>query len=459
MALVAVVFAFASCNKLSKQTVYNTNGQQPPVTPDSVVLKSGVIVIDSTQWLLASTASQISQGTYTYFGNNLPNFIVNDIIVGMTGEGYLRKVTSVASQAGQVTLGTIPAKLEDVFLQANINFGTALSNTYDISNTTLFQDGIASVKTTSGTISINPNWNFNMQFQNGGMTEFSAICQNGTLNANVQMNVSSSSAENVNSSVVLNPVPSRTIIWIGQLPIVVTTYLSYVANVTGNVTSLTNGTAAFNTSDNFTIGDVYSEGAWLGTYNFSHTAALTNSVPPLAGFNLSCSIAPQMVQKIYGVVCPTATFSMNTLESTTDGFTEQQSFNVSGNILGYGIPDNNLTWNTDTVSLQATTTNLKLVKTSGDGQVGAPFEYLGAPLVVQVTDNSGVGQAGITVYFTVTSGGGTVSHYSVSTNASGFAQTNWLLGDPATSAQKVQVVGRTATGSQISGSPVTFTAL
>ena len=166
-----------------------------------------------------------------------------------------------------------------------------------------------------------------------------------------------------------------------------------------------------------------------------------------------------MVQKIYGVVCPTATFSMNTLESTTDGFTEQQSFNVSGNILGYGIPDNNLTWNTDTVSLQATTTNLKLVKTSGDGQVGAPFEYLGAPLVVQVTDNSGVGQAGITVYFTVTSGGGTVSHYSVSTNASGFAQTNWLLGDPATSAQKVQVVGRTATGSQISGSPVTFTAL
>ena len=459
MALVAVVFAFASCNKLSTQTVSTTTTQQPPTTPDSVVLKPGVIVIDSTQWLLASSAAQIGQGTYTYFGNNLPTFVANDIIIGMTGEGYLRKVTSVTSQSGQVTLGTIPAKLEDVFLQANINFGTSLSNTFDVSNTTLFQDGVASVKATSGTISITPNWNFNMQFQNGSMTGFAAVCQNGTLNANVQMGVSASSAENINSSVVLNPVPSRSIIWIGQLPIVVTTYLSYVANVTGNVTALTNGTPAFNTTDNFTIGDVYSAGGWQGVYNFTHTAALTNSIPPLAGFNLSCSIAPQMVQKIYGVVCPTATFALNTLESTTDGFTEQQSFSVSGNILGYSIPDNSQTWNTDTISMQATTTNLKVAKVSGDGQVGAPYEYLGAPLVVQATDNSGVGQAGVTVYFTVTSGGGSVSLYSAVTNASGYAQTNWLLGDPATSAQKVQVVARTSTGSQISGSPLTFTAL
>jgi len=165
------------------------------------------------------------------------------------------------------------------------------------------------------------------------------------------------------------------------------------------------------------------------------------------------------VQKIYGVVCPTATFSLNTLENTTDGFTEQQSFSVSANILGYGIPDNNQVWNTDTAGMQATATNLTLAKISGDGQHGAAYEYLGAPLVVQVTDNSGIGQAGVTVYFTVVSGGGSVSVASAVTNASGYAQTNWLIGNPAAASQKVQVVARTSSGSQISGSPLTFTAL
>ena len=459
MALVAVVFAFASCNKLSTQTVSTTTTGTQPITPDSVVLKPGVIVIDSTQWLLSSSAAQIGQGIYTYFGNNLPTFIANDIIVGMTGEGYLRKVTAVSSQAGQVTLTTTPAKLEDVFQQGNINFAAGISNTFDLGNSVLFQDGIASVKTTGGSINIFPNWNFNMQFQNGAMTGFSAVCQNGTLNANVQMTVAASAADNINSSVVLNPISNRTIVWLGQLPIVVTTYLSYVANVTGNVTALSNGTPSFTTTDNFTIGDVYSAGAWQGVYNFSHSASLTNSIPPLAGFNLSCSIAPQMVQKIYGVVCPTATFSLNTLENTNDGYTEQQTFSVSGSVLGYGISDNSQTWNTDTVGMQATATNLTIAKTSGDGQFGPAYEYLGAPLVVRVTDNSGVGQAGVTVYFTVTSGGGSVSLASAVTSAGGYAQTNWLIGDPSVSSQKVQVVGRTSTGAQISGSPLTFTAL
>ena len=132
---------------------------------------------------------------------------------------------------------------------------------------------------------------------------------------------------------------------------------------------------------------------------------------------------------------------------------------VSGNVLGYGISDNSQTWNTDTVGMQATATNLTIAKTSGDGQFGPAYEYLGAPLVVQVTDNNGVGQAGVTVYFTVTSGGGSVSLASAVTNAGGYAQTNWLIGDPAVSSQKVQVVGRTSTGAQISGSPLTFTAL
>ncbi len=468
LALVAMLGIFASCNKLSKQTVFNNNNNQPPITPDSVILKPGVIVIDSTQWLLASSAAQIGQGEYTYFGNNLPAFIVNDIIIGITGEGYLRKVTSVVSQSGQVTLSTIPAKLEDVFQQANINFTTDASNlmrktgggyTYNISNTSLLQDGVASISLTSGSISINPNWNFNMQFQNGSLTGFSAICQNGTMNANVQMNVASTGAENVNATTTLNPVSGRTIVWIGQLPIVVTTYLSFAASATGNVTAAANGTPSFTTSDNYTVGDVFNSGSWQGSYSFSHTAAMTGGLPSVAGFSLACSIAPQMTLKIYGVACPSTSFSLTTFENVVDGFTEQQSISTSGSILGYGVPDDSRSWTTDTTYFVAMSNSYKLLKTSGDGQHGAAYEYLGAPLVVQVTDNSGVAQAGVSVTFSVTSGDGLLSHYTTTTNAGGYAQTNWQLGNPAAKAQIVQVVAHTAAGAVISGSPLTFTAL
>ncbi len=466
VALVSALSIFASCNKLSKKTFFNNNPVNVPMTPDSVVLKSGIIVIDSTQLTLISTADQISNGDYVYTGSKFPAFIVNDIIIGITGEGYLRKVTSVVTQSGQVTVRTIQAKLEDVFHQANINFSTGVSRLmrktdegyqYDFSNISLLQDGVASVSLTSGSIFINPNWNFNMQFANGSMTGFSAICQNGALNANVQMNVTSTGAELVNASKTLNPVSGHTIIWIGELPIVVTTELSFAATVSGNVTSATNGTPSFTTSDHFTIGDVYSSGAWQGLYDFAHTSTVTSGIPA-GGFNLSCNIAPQMTQKIYGVVCPSAALSLNTLANSATGFTEQQSVNVSGNILGYGIPDDSRNWTTDTTYFQAVTSNFLAVMTSGDGQNGAAFQYLSAPLKIQVTDLGGIGQANMPVTFTVTSGGGLLSHYTVLTNAGGFAQTNWQIGDPGTSAQTVQAVARTTTGAVISGSPITFTA-
>ena len=190
--MVAVLSVFASCNKLSKATV---SGVTLPVAPDSVTLKARVIVIDSTQLVLVSTVAQLSQGIYAYTSNNgFPGFIANDIIIGITGDGYLRKVTSVMTQLNQVVLNTTQAKLEDVFQQANINFSTGAFNGYQytMSSTSLFQDATASVTVASGSISITPNWNFNMHFQNGTMTGFSAICQNGTLNSTMQLNVTSS---------------------------------------------------------------------------------------------------------------------------------------------------------------------------------------------------------------------------------------------------------------------------
>ena len=463
LALAAILSVFASCNKLSTATA---PGVTLPVTPDSVTLKSRVIVIDSTKLILVSTTAQLTQGIYAYTSNTgFPGFITNDIIIGISGDGYLRKVTSVMVQGSQVVLNTIQAKLEDVFQQANINFSTTDFNgyQYNINNVSLFQDASASAIITSGNISISPNWNFNMQFLNGTMTGFSAICQNGTLSATTQMNVTSSASDNISATSTLNAVSGRTIIWIGQLPIVVTTDLSFVANVSGSVTGSVNRTLSYTNNDTYTLGDVYS-GSWQNQYNFTHNSTLTASASATS-LNVSYSIVPQMSVKIYGVVCPGTSIALNTFEAGnvssgnwdfSAGFTQQPSFSVSGTILGYAIPDNTNTHNTDTVNYIAP---YKIIKVSGDGQLGTAYQYLSQPLVVQVVDNNGNAVANVPVYFSVTFGGGVLSNYTVLTNSSGYAQTSWQIGNPATSSQNVQAIVKMANGSQITGSPVSFIAL
>ncbi|MBD2606891.1 DUF4082 domain-containing protein [Scytonema hofmannii FACHB-248] len=74
-----------------------------------------------------------------------------------------------------------------------------------------------------------------------------------------------------------------------------------------------------------------------------------------------------------------------------------------------------------------------ITKVGGDNQQGAIGTALPNPLVVEVKDGSGNPQVGVTVNFTVTNGGGTVSPSSVLTDANGKASTVLTLGTtPAT---------------------------
>jgi len=73
-----------------------------------------------------------------------------------------------------------------------------------------------------------------------------------------------------------------------------------------------------------------------------------------------------------------------------------------------------------------------MVKASGDGQSGSAGTPLPNPVVVELRDSRGNGVPGITVQFSVTAGGGSVSLSSISTVASGRAAVAWTLGtDPA----------------------------
>ncbi|MCH8254198.1 MAG: Ig-like domain-containing protein, partial [Gemmatimonadetes bacterium] len=69
-----------------------------------------------------------------------------------------------------------------------------------------------------------------------------------------------------------------------------------------------------------------------------------------------------------------------------------------------------------------------IVKVDGDTQTGTVGTALGTSLVVQVNDQNGAAMQGVSVSFSVTSGGGSHSAASSNTNSSGQASSDWTLG-------------------------------
>jgi pimeloyl-ACP methyl ester carboxylesterase len=100
--------------------------------------------------------------------------------------------------------------------------------------------------------------------------------------------------------------------------------------------------------------------------------------------------------------------------------------------------------------IAATPTNL--IRSSGNAQTSSVGSLLPQPLVVRVTDAAGVGAEGIAVNFRVTSGGGSLSATTATTDGSGFARSSLTLG----SAVGANAVEASSTG--LAGSPVQFTA-
>lgn len=88
---------------------------------------------------------------------------------------------------------------------------------------------------------------------------------------------------------------------------------------------------------------------------------------------------------------------------------------------------------------------------SGDGQTAAVATALANPIAVVVT-RDGAAEAGVSVGWSILSGGGTLGAASSTTDAQGIASMSWTLG------QTAGAQGARATVAGATGSPVSFTA-
>ncbi len=134
---------------------------------------------------------------------------------------------------------------------------------------------------------------------------------------------------------------------------------------------------------------------------------------------------------------------------------------VGGWTLGASAGANTLTAASDSlngspVTFHATGTvgdATQIALNHGDGQSASAGTVVGTPPSVIVTDTNNNPVAGVSVTFTVASGGGSVSGSPATTNAAGIATVgSWTLG--ATAGANTL----TATNGSLSGSPVAFTA-
>ena len=469
LSVAALLSVFTACNKLSKSSI--------AATTDTVIVKSNVVVVDTSQYTLVSSATQLAQGTYVFLYKpsladlrHNGDFNTGNIIIGTTGEGYLRKIISATNDVQSITLNTQQARLEDIFQQGTITFsagsvaGSVLQ--YDFSNTQLTGTANNGLVATSGSLTMNTVQNYVLQFRDGSLTNFYASCDNGSLSAHLQLNATADAAGTTTGATTLKTLSGTTTVWVKNIPLVITNELTLNASSSCAATGAVNDNISVTNNEQFSMCTTYSGGAWVNNNNIIPASVVTATAQPGApNLTANCDIIPLMNVKFYGVTGSSLMLPLkhsiagNRSATTADwdfmaGVSLQPAVSEVAAVLGYSLPDYNTYWNTEAVNY---VTPYQVLKISGDNQTGTASHYLPAPIVVRVIDNSGTKQAGVPVYFTVTSGGGSLSYYNATTDANGIASGYWQLGN-SSGAQTVAVTVKKANGTQIPGSPVVFTA-
>jgi len=109
----AVAISYSSCKK----------EEVKPASTEPVVSDETIIAEDN-----GLENPTISGNTYTYdYSGSAPDVSVGEVIVGQTGEGYMRKVTGITYKNNQVILETEQARLTDVIDNCDISDSIVLN--------------------------------------------------------------------------------------------------------------------------------------------------------------------------------------------------------------------------------------------------------------------------------------------------------------------------------------------
>lgn len=462
----ALLLSLAACNKTSNSTYLPVN--------DTVAVKPAVIVIDTVAYKLISTSDEQAGGKFVYRYEQTPEAIRHNgdftpgvIVVGTTGNGYLRKVVSVTADASTMTLTTAPAKLEDVFQQGEINFSSnwinasGLETEFFTGNKTIVNNGTATVMLNSATFTSNYDRFYSLKYQAGKLYTFNGYTNNGTGTANIDLSINANGSTTLNAkdSVWLQHISNTMLVNKIPLKFIKDRYLCYEIN--GSTASANELRIRHSSQDSFMYTSAWLANYWTRNQNARSTTLADNSVTTIGVCNLIVKAGLKDVISLYGmpvaVVYTPSTFTIAGRNNGNDrdlAVTHSFTPEISEKAYVYGYAPLEFVQSISNVSKEYTTPAI-INKIAGDNQTGTPGRYLANPIVVQVMDNTGKPQKGVSVYFNVVAGGGNLSVSTITTDDAGIAKTNWQVGNGTP--QRVQASIKKGDGT-LATTPVTFSA-
>lgn len=454
-------------------------------------VNSNVHVIDSSKLNLTSDSAMLSQGIYQFTSaDTIPLISIDDIIVGPTNEGYLRKVTGVTyfnrysfTSLFSVLLTTVQANLEDVFKKGKFNFDLQVDNSmqgspgnalsYNFPATTLYQNGPLSIILNNGNITLDPNWHFDFDFANSTLKHFEVSCRNAGLSSNFQVTVAASQAVTLANQEVSLKHFSKSftklvpVVYGIPVPVVVVIDIDLVCKYSADINGSISKSFVFNSTNTLDLGVKYETSQWQPIYNFNSDNTAT--ALPTAGDAhsvINVSVGPRISFKLYKVAGPylsvdlagqaNGNIAIPSLDwdFSIEGWLKTE-LGANAAIFGHTLFNYSHEWETDRLILYDTPDSI--AKISGDNQTGTANQVLAQPVKVRILDSENSPQANVPVYFSVTAGGGSVQNASMLSDNDGYAQTAWTLGAQQ-GIQTIAVTAKKADGSLLNNAAVNFTA-
>jgi len=455
-----------------------------------------IIIIDTNTTKLLSDSTMLAQGIYQYNYTAKDSLIVNtdNIIIDTTGEGYLRVVDSVTKLGPAYIMYTRQGTLEDLFIQGDLSFPLSFQDStksspyrrtridylekgvsirqskeamgFDFDGTVLFQDGPVTITLTSGHLIFDPEFEFDINIKDGKIRRLAFYTEDALLADALAINFNASSTYNF-------PEFEKTLaryshffgFFIGIVPVIVVVETELVATNEGSISGNLDVDFGYTNSRYVDLGLEYREGKWQRIYNVDNQL----TIHPLewsAQVSLSqrSALVPKVSVKLYGIAGPF--FNAEAWETLGANLTLPAGdwdadlsvgldayLGAEATVFGYELASYSKQLFGKELSIWNTPHNV--AKVSGDNQTATAGQQLPMPIKVQVKDNTNHCWLPVMVHFETNDG--SVSTANVMTDADGYAQTSWTLGNSSGSQTLIARVVK-ADGSHIIGSPLQFTA-
>ena len=462
-------------------------------------LDTNVVTIDTTVYTLISDSLELAQGIYKYEYNGKrksEDIVIGDAIIGVTGEGYLRKVNTIEDDPPILTLETTQATMEDVFVDGDFSTPFNLDSLqnakmffnkgeivylrdgvsldvkdggfdYSFDDVELFDNGNISLYITDGYVLFDPEFEFDFKFRNGTVRRLALYADESLLEESINVQFIAQYSGSIEDELTLAQYQHIMGFLIGVVPVWVTINLDLTAESNFNIDAQLELNAGYTNSNLISLGMVYENGEWDKIWELQQT----NNFHPLAydgSINLSqrLTLVPTVSIKLYSVAGPYFNAelweqfifnyvipSLNTDASFDIGLDANVGAEVT--IFGYTLAQYNKHIPGFEINIWNMPDEIQMI--SGNNQTAEVNQQLPEPVKVKVIDNFGNTFSNIPVHFEITEGGGSLSDEDVMVDVNGFAETCWTMGSTPDENKLTASVLKTD-GIHIDGSPMEFTA-